>query len=554
MTAQRRVPFVALLVIGAGMIVGCGGGTKSVTTQQVTETKPTATPDEIPSDVTYSILDEQIIPGIKRSLDVRLNRKVSEGVLRMIALKLKGADSKKYERTFIGYYLPEMTVGAGAWATTHFNPNLEIRILSLTVEQENALKQVVDEPTRQIIGVWLHDKEWLAARITLFRQDGELQMETTYKDGSSGKQKMVEKPSSQGRKFMAADRTGPNNDYYLIDDQGRLQIWSQDVDGKHVLVSTAKVLNKVVVENEPKPNDMTKPPDKQPTSESGGEEREFDVGNGVKMRFCWIPPSKGKVRLGSPKAEQDYITKTFYKGKRPAWLDAENEFEIEGLDGFWMAKTEMTQAQYTKIIGANPSCFCETGTAAGKVRGKNTSDFPVERVSWDESQVCIQKMTVPTELKGWKIALPSEAQWEYAYRGGKGNGQPYYWGNALNGDRANSNGEFPYGTTVKGSFLNRTEAVRKYEKQAPHPWGLCDMSGNVYEWCQDYYGPYRNLPHIKNPVQTQRQTVNERVIRGGSYFHAYREYISVFCRGAGRDHSAPTNQNDAVGFRVVLLP
>ncbi len=77
-----------------------------------------------------------------------------------------------------------------------------------------------------------------------------------------------------------------------------------------------------------------------------GEERVFDVGRGVKMTFCWIPPANGKVTLGLSKNERDFVTKTFYKGEFPAWLNREHEHEIEVLDGFWMAKTEMTQGQY----------------------------------------------------------------------------------------------------------------------------------------------------------------------------------------------------------------
>lgn len=80
-------------------------------------------------DEAYSVVDSKIIPGVKRSLDIRLNKQLSEEELRVIAHKLKAQDSRPYERTFIGYYLPGMPVNAGYWATTHFNPNLEVRIL-----------------------------------------------------------------------------------------------------------------------------------------------------------------------------------------------------------------------------------------------------------------------------------------------------------------------------------------------------------------------------------------------------------------------------------------
>ncbi len=203
--------------------------------------QPTATP--IPKDVTYTIVDKNIVPGIKRSLDIRLNKKVSEDALKSIAMELKNSDSNSYERTFIGYYLPDMKVNAGYWATTHFNPNLEVQILGLTAEQEKALNQQPAEPSREIIGGWLQDEEPFPGRITIFREDGASCMEKVYADGNIGKDQMVEKPSDKGRKFMKAKRAGPDNDYYLIDDHGNLQIWSQDVDGTHVLVLTAKRIN-----------------------------------------------------------------------------------------------------------------------------------------------------------------------------------------------------------------------------------------------------------------------------------------------------------------------
>ena len=196
----------------------------------------------IPADVTYTIIDKNIVPGIKRSLDIRLNRKVSKDVLEAIAVKLKSSDPNNYERTFIGYYLPGMTVDAGYWATTHFNPNLEVRVLGITAEQEKKLRQQPTHPSGDVIGRWLQDEEPSPGRITIFRDGGVFYMEKTYTDGNTGKDRVVEKPSRKGRKFMKANRPGADGDYYLIDKHGDLQIWSQDVDGSYVLVLTAKAI------------------------------------------------------------------------------------------------------------------------------------------------------------------------------------------------------------------------------------------------------------------------------------------------------------------------
>ena len=99
-----------------------------------------STPEQTEQDdVSYSIIDSTATAGIKRSLDVRLNKRVAEDTLRALALKLKSQDSRDYDRTFITYYLPGMTVGAGAWATTHFRPDLEVKILGLWTEEEKKL-------------------------------------------------------------------------------------------------------------------------------------------------------------------------------------------------------------------------------------------------------------------------------------------------------------------------------------------------------------------------------------------------------------------------------
>jgi len=188
----------------------------------------------IPADVTYSIIDSDTYLDYKRSLEVRLNKKVSEDTLRAIAIKLKSQDSRHYERTFISYLLPDMEPGKGAWATTHFDPDLEVRILGLTVEQEKALKQLPDDPSRDVIGSWLDETLYMGRRITIFRQNGKLFMESVYYDGSSGKMEVVEKLSGRNRRLQRKEGSSVG-EFYLIDVQGNLQMW--DEEG---IISTAR--------------------------------------------------------------------------------------------------------------------------------------------------------------------------------------------------------------------------------------------------------------------------------------------------------------------------
>ena len=213
---------------------GSSGGSSGSSNSSNQPSPAHAPAPTIPTDVTYSIIDSDTFLDYKRSLDVRLNKKVSEKTLRAIALKLKAQDSRDYERTFICYYLPDMEVGAGAWATTHFNPNLDVRIQGLTAEQEEILRQQPDASSREVIGSWLDDSPFIASRVTIFRQNGKLFIENTYKDGSSGKKEIVEKLSGKDRTFREKERNS-FGEFYLIDSQGNLQLW--DREG---LISTAK--------------------------------------------------------------------------------------------------------------------------------------------------------------------------------------------------------------------------------------------------------------------------------------------------------------------------
>ncbi len=269
---------------------------------------------------------------------------------------------------------------------------------------------------------------------------------------------------------------------------------------------------------------------------NGGDEVSFEIADGVKMLFCWIPA--GQCQLGSPKAEQDYVTKTFFAGNRPDWLDAETEnsrgqFKTEG---FWLAKTECTQKEWESVMGENPSYFCASGGGKATVQGIDTGNFPVEQVSWDDTQLFMKKLNARGGMaksfgKVGNFKLPHEDEWEYACRGGKGNKQPFYWGDTLNGDRANSNGANPYGTETKGAYMERPNTVGSYTKSAPHVWGLSDMSGNVWEWCD-------NLNSSEQPL---------RVLHGGSW-----SYSAAYCRTAARYWYGPAYRNYGGGFRVCF--
>ncbi len=192
----------------------------------------------LPSDGSYTILSDEAVPPYRRSLDIRLNKKVSEDVLTNIAHELRNRDPRTFERTFIVYYLPGMEVGTGGWATGHFNPDLKVAILGTTQEQEQALTSEPERqsPARDVVGQWLDDRPFMASRLTIYRSGGQLYLERRYPDGSSSDHRLRERATPDGRRFEEVDRQ--TGDYFLMDTRGDLQI--RDAEG---LLATARKVN-----------------------------------------------------------------------------------------------------------------------------------------------------------------------------------------------------------------------------------------------------------------------------------------------------------------------
>ncbi|MFA5597794.1 MAG: hypothetical protein BWY02_02658 [bacterium ADurb.Bin157] len=125
--------------------------------------------------VDFSIIKKTNQANIKGSIEVRLNEKVPKDLLQKLALKLKNDDPQKYDRLFITYYLPGMTSGAGAWATSHFNPGLEVKILGTTIEEEKELKKQTASSSDKVIGEWLDESPYVGAKYTLLKKgNGEM--------------------------------------------------------------------------------------------------------------------------------------------------------------------------------------------------------------------------------------------------------------------------------------------------------------------------------------------------------------------------------------------
>jgi formylglycine-generating enzyme required for sulfatase activity len=225
------------------------------------------------------------------------------------------------------------------------------------------------------------------------------------------------------------------------------------------------------------------------------------MGNNLMMDMIWIPA--GKFSMGSPDTEPG-------RGK-----DEGPVRKVE-LDGFWLARYEVTQAQYRAIMGNNPSVF-------------QAAQDPVVQVTWANAIDFCNRLG--SQTKG-KFGLPSEAQWEYACRAGST--QAFAFGDS---DRDMDK----YGWVQDNSQLQ----PHPVGKKKPNSFGVYDMHGNVWEWCADWYAVYSPKELVvKNPVGPASGT--ERVCRGGSCMTP-----SASARAAFRFRRAESDANAAVGFRVM---
>ncbi len=273
-----------------------------------------------------------------------------------------------------------------------------------------------------------------------------------------------------------------------------------------------------------------------------GKEYTNDIG------MKWVSIPGGTCTMGSPKEEVGRY-------------NIENEHPVE-ISSFHLGIHEVTQKQFRAVMGYNPSYFSTNATGkngidyrtwkpgGGKDRippGEDTEDYPVENVSWEEAKEFCDKLTALDTKKpaGWAYRLPTEAEWEYACRGGASSHRVFHVGDSLSSSQANFDGNYPYGGADKGEHRGRTCKVGSYEKNR---FGLYDMHGNVWEWCHDWFAAdyYDQSPPVDPPGPEQG---TQRVIRGGSWDDDGR-----YCRSAYRDWYEPTIRYFNLGFRVALVP
>jgi formylglycine-generating enzyme required for sulfatase activity len=207
-------------------------------------------------------------------------------------------------------------------------------------------------------------------------------------------------------------------------------------------------------------------------------------------------------------------------------------------EDYEIAVHPVTQGQWQEVMGDNPSWFSREG--GGKEKVKDLTDeelklFPVESVSWEDVQTFIKYLNEKEQGGGWLYRLPTEAEWEYACRGGATSEHEcsfhFYLGkptNDLSSKQANFDGRYPEGKGEEGPYLGRPTKVGSY---APNELGLYDMHGNVWQWCQDLHEKGGNAS------------------RGGCWF-----YDGSFCRARSCVPSSPSERSSLRGFRLARVP
>lgn len=206
------------------------------------------------AEYSYRILSDKSYRTIKRSIDVRLDRRITQQQLKILAQKIKALDSNHYDRTFICYFLPHQKLNAGAWASTHYNPQLKVQILGATVADVKGFRTFsilngwqVPEPAKapsaepviwseirdipvnlrhggEIIGEWIFDQGELSHKITVFKKNGTTMMNKYYRGGKQGTEKLKSTKVRQGLRLEQLE-SNSFGEYFVVSKNNQLEFY-----------------------------------------------------------------------------------------------------------------------------------------------------------------------------------------------------------------------------------------------------------------------------------------------------------------------------------------
>jgi len=243
--------------------------------------------------------------------------------------------------------------------------------------------------------------------------------------------------------------------------------------------------------------------------------------NGMKMKLVWCPP--GAFTMGSPKSEKDRN-------------NDEDQVGVTLTRGYWLGQYEVTQSEWKRVMSIEPW--------KGKTLTKEGDDFPATWVSWRDATDFCRRLTEQERQAGhlpdnWEYALPTEAQWERTCRAGTETKYSF-------GDDESKLGDYAW-------FENNAWYAREHHyahqigQKKANPWGLCNMHGNVWEWCRDVYA--EKLSGGRDPVvkSDEETEASVRVVRGGSWISD-----AASCRSGYRNWGRPVSRLPTVSFRVAL--
>jgi len=273
--------------------------------------------------------------------------------------------------------------------------------------------------------------------------------------------------------------------------------------------------------------------------------------NSIGMKFRLIPP--GEFTMGSTPEEIAAALKDVGEDKH--WQECLKseapQHKVILTQPIYLGVNEVTQGEYEKVIGTNPSYFAKTGVGKEAVAGLQTSNHPVEMVSWNDTAEFCAKLSQQEKLKpfyfragetitpleGTGYRLPSEAEWEFACCAGTAT---KYW----IGDKDED--------LLRVGWLGANAGGRTHAagELKANPFGLYDIHGNVWEWVQDgwdatYYGQFQDKP--ATDPNSPFSAGSQRVVRGGYWY-----YLASGCRSSARNANDPARRGDGVGFRLSL--
>ena len=243
----------------------------------------------------------------------------------------------------------------------------------------------------------------------------------------------------------------------------------------------------------------------------------------IKLEMVKIPA--GNFLMGTEETEVIRLCKEY----EIDWFKCEMPQHRVNLKEFYLGKYPVTQEQYQAIMGNNPSYF------------KDNPKNPVEKVSWDDAQEFCQKLKDKTK-KNYR--LPSEAEWEYACRAETTTA--FYFGETISTDQVNYDGNYTFGKGKKGVYREKTTPVGSFPA---NKFGLYDLHGNVWEWCEDVWREnYENAPMDGSSWNENDSQSTLRTLRGGSWVNLPRG-----CRSASRDGFNAGNGVSGIGFRLAVF-